>query len=66
MTFERIQAVSVQAELAKKSNARVPQQIPRNDCLVTERFVAEPSTWCGETKRHQTIANHDTELEMMH
>ena len=50
---------SVQAELAKKSNARVPQQIPRHDCLVTERFVAEPATWCGETKRHQTIANHD-------
>ena len=66
MTFERVQAVFVQAELTKKSNALVPQQIPRNDRLVTERFVAEPSTWCGETKRHQTIANHYTELQMMH
>ena len=40
------------------------KQIPRNDRLVTERFVAEPSTWCGETKRHQTIASHYTELQL--
>ena len=66
VTFERGQAVSVQAELTKKSNARVPQRIPRNDRLFTERFVAEPSAWCGETKRHQTITNHYTELQMMH